>query len=253
MQCKQCGAPCKIQAGRHVCIYCGWESDEAVQPAPAPVESGAREYGSEVYDKCIGGVLELYYSSMFTGWSGSGYIITDDGYAITNAHVVTDASNNKFRIVKELEAHVSGKKLRAAVLAVGDDKAGSGSGVDLALIKLNDMPEGVHKVNFGDFDKLRNGERVYIIGNSRGQGSCITAGIVSDLVRSVGGKPHMMTDCAMNPGNSGGPIFNKDGEVIGTVDCYRPDSKGMNYTIPLPLVTAFIQACEKSLKVKILK
>ena len=246
MQCKQCGATCKTRDGRYFCPYCGWEGEPPAVASPDNnvVVRGDGDYGSEVYEKCIGGVLEIRLYVTGGVCSGSGYIINDEGYAITNTHVVTDDNN---RPVRKLEISVNGKTMSGTVLAIGDNQGGHGAGVDLALIRIANMPTGVHPVELGDFSKVKNGERVFIIGNSKGMGSCITSGIVSDRLREIDGHTVLMTDCALNPGNSGGPIFNKNGEVIGTVVSYMPDAKGMNFTIPMTLVQEFIRECEKQL------
>jgi serine protease Do len=119
---------------------------------------------------------------------------------------------------------------------------GHGDGVDLALIKLSRVPQGAVRVTFENFNRVRNGERVFAIGNSLGFGTCITSGIVSDRSRVVDGETLLMTDCAVNSGNSGGPIFNEEGRVIGAIVSGISGAEGMNFAIPASTVVDFLKA-----------
>ena len=242
MRCKSCGGECTaVSPTLYRCRYCGDEvtvdaaSVQAPVPeAPAPAEAS----GVSVYNKNINGILELTWQEAFIIHFGSGYLIDDKGTAVTNTHVVVDG---KKKAVKNLVATVNGEKVRASIEVLGDDNGGLGKGVDLALVRLERVPKGVTPLEFEDFENVKIGEKVYIIGNSEGEGTCITEGIVSDRLRPVNGKQLLMTDCAVNPGNSGGPVFNEKGKVIGTVVSYRPDAKGMNYVIPSDTVQKFLK------------
>ncbi|MDD6846029.1 MAG: trypsin-like peptidase domain-containing protein, partial [bacterium] len=150
--------------------------------------------------------------------------------------------------VEPLFIKVAGEEVEASIIALGDRHHGLGDGVDLALIKLERVPYEARALRIGDFENVKIGQRVYVIGNSLGQGTCITSGIVSDKEREMEGKNLLMTDCAINGGNSGGPIFNADGEVIGAIVSSIPTAKGMNFAIPSKTVLAFIKAIEKQLK-----
>ncbi|OHV12338.1 serine peptidase [Kushneria phosphatilytica] len=133
---------------------------------------------------------------------GSGFIISHDGYILTNAHVVDDADQIKVRLNdrRELDAKLIGK----------DKKT------DIALLKVdaNDLPT----LNIGDSDSLQTGEWVAAIGSPFGFDHSVTAGIVSAINRTLPSEtyvPFIQTDVAINPGNSGGPLFNLDGKVVG--------------------------------------
>ncbi|MFO7605353.1 MAG: DegQ family serine endoprotease [Desulfurivibrionaceae bacterium] len=134
---------------------------------------------------------------------GSGVIISADGYIVTNNHVVEGAEEIKVRLTthEEYDAEVIGR----------DPKT------DVALIKIE--PESVLTyVKFGDSDKIRVGEWVVAIGNPYGFENTVTAGIVSGKGRSFGSGPYenfIQTDASINMGNSGGPLFNLDGELVG--------------------------------------
>ena len=136
--------------------------------------------------------------------SGSGFILTADGYVLTNAHVVEDASEVTVRLSDKRE-------FKAKV--IGADKR-----TDVALLKID--VTGLPKVTIGDSEKLRVGEWVAAIGKPFGLENTITAGIVSAKGRDLpqeGGNlvSFIQTDVPINPGNSGGPLFNMKGEVVG--------------------------------------
>jgi serine protease Do len=133
---------------------------------------------------------------------GSGFVISQDGYVLTNAHVVegADEITVKFTDKREFKAKV-----------IGADKRS-----DIALIKID--ATGLPAVRFGDPTKLKVGEWVLAIGSPFGFDNTVTAGIVSAKGRSLPQEnfvPFIQTDVAINPGNSGGPLFNLRGEVIG--------------------------------------
>jgi serine protease Do len=133
---------------------------------------------------------------------GSGFIITSDGYLVTNAHVVEGADEVKVNLADKRE-------FKAKV--VGYDKR-----TDVALLKIDakDLP----KVTIGDPDKMKVGEWVVAIGKPFGLENTMTAGIVSAKGRDLPQEklvPYIQTDVAINPGNSGGPLFNLKGEVVG--------------------------------------
>jgi serine protease Do len=133
---------------------------------------------------------------------GSGFIISQDGYVLTNAHVVEGADEITVRLTDKREFKAK---------AIGADKRS-----DLALLKLE--ASGLPAVRFGDPSKLKVGEWVVAIGSPFGFENTVTAGIVSAKGRSLPQEnfvPFIQTDVAINPGNSGGPLFNMRGEVIG--------------------------------------
>jgi serine protease Do len=145
------------------------------------------------------GSPEREYESQSTG---SGFILSGDGFVITNAHVVEDSSEVLVRLTdrREFTAKV-----------IGSDKR-----TDVALLKIDakDLP----RVVIGDPDKLKVGEWVVAIGKPFGLENTMTAGIVSAKGRDLPQEnlvPFIQTDVAINPGNSGGPLFNMRGEVVG--------------------------------------
>ncbi|MGR3655247.1 Do family serine endopeptidase [Paracoccus sp. (in: a-proteobacteria)] len=133
---------------------------------------------------------------------GSGFVISADGFIVTNNHVIDGADEI------EIELY-SGKTLPAKVV-------GTDPNTDLALLKVN-SDSALPFVKFGDSDKARVGDWVMALGNPLGQGFSASTGIVSARNRELSGTydDFLQTDAAINRGNSGGPLFNMDGEVIG--------------------------------------
>ncbi|WP_420405610.1 DegQ family serine endoprotease [Nisaea sp.] len=135
---------------------------------------------------------------------GSGFIIDKAGYVVTNNHVIRDADEILIRMQDDTEF--------AAELVGSDPKT------DIAVLKFDPKGADLPAVKFGDSDKMRVGDWVVAIGNPFGLGGTVTAGIVSARGRDIGQGPYddfIQTDAAINKGNSGGPLFNIDGEVIG--------------------------------------
>ncbi|MGQ7847880.1 DegQ family serine endoprotease [Granulosicoccus sp. 3-233] len=155
--------------------------------------------------------------------AGSGFIISDDGYIITNAHVVDNAT--------QITVGMNDRREFDATL-VGSDPAS-----DIALLKLD--AEGLPQVTIGDSEQLRVGEWVLAIGSPFGFEHTATQGIVSALSRSLPDDtyvPFIQTDVAVNPGNSGGPLFNTDGEVVGVNSQIYSRSggyQGLSFAIPI--------------------
>ncbi|WP_353534024.1 Do family serine endopeptidase [Cognatishimia sp. WU-CL00825] len=133
---------------------------------------------------------------------GSGFVISEDGYVVTNNHVIDGAD-------EILIEFFSGEELPATV--VGKDP-----NTDIALLKV-ESEQPLAFVSFGDSDLSRVGDWVMAVGNPLGQGFSVSAGIVSARNRALSGTydDYIQTDAAINRGNSGGPLFNLDGEVVG--------------------------------------
>jgi serine protease Do len=163
---------------------------------------------------------------------GSGFIIDAGGYIITNNHVIDEADEITVRLSDNT-------KLKATI--VGRDKK-----TDLALLKVkSDKP--LPFVPLGDSDKARVGDWVVAIGNPFGLGGTVTAGIISARQRSINAGPYddfIQSDAAINRGNSGGPLFNMDGEVIGINSAiFSPTGTniGIGFSIPTNLAKPVVE------------
>lgn len=165
---------------------------------------------------------------------GSGFIISKEGYILTNAHVVLGSD--------------------AVQVALSDGKLFRGKPVgidpieDIALIKIDagyDLPV----LPLGSSDRLKPGEWVMAIGSPFGLDLTVTAGIVSGKGRSLGVSPFddfIQTDAPINPGNSGGPLINTQGEVVGINSAILPEGQGLGFSLPIDLVKKLLpQLLEK--------
>lgn len=136
---------------------------------------------------------------------GTGFIITDDGYIVTNAHVLADSNGY---LAQNIRAITSEAQTISATFIGFDDN------FDIALLKVSG---NFDSIRLGNSDNVQIGEKVIAIGNPLGLQFSVSEGIISAVNRegSNGEKAYIQTDAALNPGNSGGPLINKQGEVIG--------------------------------------
>lgn len=194
------------------------------------VPPGQEEQLKEFFERFgmpLGQPLEQEVQSL-----GSGFVIDPEGYIVTNNHVVEQAEQITVRFAdnSKYEAKLVGR----------DPKT------DLALLKI-DSKKDFPYVTFGDSDKTRVGDWVVTIGNPYGLGGTVTAGIISARSRNINAGPFddfLQTDAAINQGNSGGPMFNADGEVIGVnTAIFSPTggSVGIGFAVPSALAKPVLQ------------
>lgn len=173
---------------------------------------------------------------------GSGFIIDgDDGYIVTNNHVIDGADAISIQLT-------DGTRLDADIIGV-DPKT------DIALLKVESEDDLPH-VSFGDSDDLKVGDWVMAVGNPFGLGGTVTAGIVSARGRTIGNDPlddFIQTDAAINKGNSGGPMFNTDGAVVGVnTAIYSPNggNVGIGFAVPANVVKPVIAQLKENGEVR---
>src|SRR5687768_680649 len=162
---------------------------------------------------------------------GSGFVISNDGYILTNAHVVDAAEEITVKLndKREFKAKVIGADRRT----------------DIALLKID--ASGLQAVRFGDPGRLKVGEWVVAIGSPFGFENTVTAGIVSAKGRSLPQEnfvPFIQTDVAVNPGNSGGPLFNLRGEVVGINSAIYSRTggfMGLSFAIPIDVANSIVE------------
>lgn len=170
---------------------------------------------------------------------GSGFVYDAAGYIVTNAHVVHGADR--------IEINFYDGRERPAEL-VGED-----FNSDLAVVKVEDMPEGIAALPLGRMEDLAVGQTVVAIGNPFGQEGTLTRGIISALGRTIPAlnvfsiPQSIQTDAAINPGNSGGPLLNLRGEVIGVNAQIRTEgdvraNSGVGFAIPVSIVERVVPA-----------
>ncbi|MFQ5802006.1 MAG: S1C family serine protease [Candidatus Methylomirabilales bacterium] len=173
-------------------------------------------------------VYDFFFNVVPQRGAGSGFIIDDRGYIVTNNHVVEDARSLEVTLA-------NGRKVPARL--IGRDALN-----DLAVIKIDLPDQQLHVVRLGDSDQLQVGQIAIAIGNPFGLDRTVTTGVVSSLGRSLRTdtgreiRGVVQTDAAINPGNSGGPLLNSRGEVIGINSAiFSPTggSVGIGFAIPI--------------------
>lgn len=171
--------------------------------------------------------------------SGSGFVISKDGYILTNHHVVDQA--------EEIQVLFADRSEYQATI-IGTDRRS-----DLALLKIDAV--GLKPLIFADSEQLQVGEWVLAIGSPFGLDYSVTAGIVSAIGRSIPNNerenyvPFIQTDVAINPGNSGGPLFNLDGEVVGInsqIFSRSGGSIGLSFSIPSSMAQNVVEQLKKT-------
>jgi serine protease Do len=159
---------------------------------------------------------------------GSGFIISEDGYILTNNHVINGADEIKVKLSdgREFKGEVKGR----------DEK------IDIALVKI-DAKGNLPVAQLGDSEQIEVGEWVLAIGNPFGLNQTVTAGIISAQGRVIGSGPYddfIQTDASINPGNSGGPLFDPDGKVIGINTAIIAGGQGIGFAIPINMAKAIL-------------
>ena len=172
---------------------------------------------------------------------GSGFIISADGYIVTNNHVVDQAD----KVTINLQGGREGESYEAEV--IGRDPE-----TDLALLKIK-ADVSLPTLSFGDSDEIKVGEWVMAIGNPFGLNHTVTAGIVSAKGRIIGSGPYddfIQTDASINPGNSGGPLLNMDGQVVGINTLIIASGQGIGFAIPSNMAKNVINQLKTHKEVK---
>lgn len=189
--------------------------------------SGEEMTPSEVYNKVVPSTVLVITTAENGVGTGTGIIATEDGYIITNSHVILDSKS------VPVQVKTNDGTFHDAVV-VGYDKT-----TDLAVLKIDGT--GYTPAEFGNSDELVMGQAVLAIGNPGGEqfSGSLTSGIISGLDRSVdeyssNGMTYIQTDAAINPGNSGGPLVNMYGQVIGinSAKIVSEQYEGMGFAIP---------------------
>ncbi|WP_460032510.1 DegQ family serine endoprotease [Megalodesulfovibrio paquesii] len=173
---------------------------------------------------------------------GSGFIISPDGYIVTNNHVIKDAD----QISVNLQGQDKDSDSFNATV-VGRDLE-----TDLALLKI-ETNTTLPVLEFGDSDTMEVGQWVVAIGNPFGLDHTVTAGIISAKGRTIGGGPfddYLQTDASINPGNSGGPLLNMDGKVIGINTAIISSGQGIGFAIPSNMARRIIADLRENKKVQ---
>ena len=256
MNCKFCGATAdEIKPGEFHCNYCNnsfsVKTEASKSSAPTNNENASNVNnntntarvmsGEEIYEQAIKSVVEIYASNPQSNNQScaSGFVVSNQGFVITNAHAVIDETGC---ICRDIKVKSQQGIFNAVVVAIGKPADCMHNNVDLCLLYAAGLCS-IQPDAFANMENVKNGQKVYLIGNSLGMGSCITSGIISDRARAMPGLnySYIMTDVAANHGNSGGPLYNDKGEVIGVLVAGIDHAEGMNYAIPVNVLDSFMQ------------
>lgn len=187
---------------------------------------------SVVHINTVRVVQDYYYRAFPLKGAGSGFILEQNGYIVTNAHVVAKAE--RIGVVLWDNRPVEGVTLGAC------------RSIDAAVVKVDS--EGLPVAPVGDSEKLRVGQRVYAIGNPFGLvgGPTVTSGVISALDRSIQSQEAsftglVQTDAAINPGNSGGPLVDTQGKVVAINTAIIPYAQGIGFAIPINTVMECVE------------
>ena len=227
--------------------------DRNQQQGPQQGPQGERRRGPEVPQFPPGSPFEEFFREFFdrqgrpdapprrTQSLGSGFVIDSTGYVVTNNHVIAEA--DEIKVILHDDTQLAAK-------VIGRDPK-----TDLAVLKV-EPSKPLTAVKFGNSDQTRVGDWVVAIGNPFGLGGTVTAGIVSARARDINAGPYddfIQTDASINRGNSGGPMFNLAGEIIGiNTAIYSPSggSVGIGFAIPANLAKPVIDQLRVSGKVR---
>jgi len=239
-----------IGAGVGIGVWEAKDSDEAAT-VTAPNRATSAPAGSdlsikEIYDRAESGVVHITTSagvdSPFAppdggGATGSGFVIDDDGHVVTNQHVVEGVERVTVRFA-------NGEESGARVV-------GADASTDVALLELDEVPEGVEPLDLGSAESLEIGDLLVAIGSPFGLQGTVTSGIVSALDRELTAPDGftidgaIQTDAAVNPGNSGGPLLDGQGRVVGInsqIATETGGNVGIGYAVPIETVQEVVEA-----------
>ena len=167
---------------------------------------------------------------------GTGFIINEDGFLITNYHVIEKEKNIKITMF------VKNKNTLETVVYKKVRIYSYNPFMDLALLKIEDDKNKKFKyVNLGNLNENKVGDKVFAIGNPLGLERSVTQGIISSTSRNYNGILYIQTTAPINPGNSGGPLFNLKGEVIGVTNMGYIFSDGLGFAIPVDYLKHFLK------------
>ena len=213
----------------------------------SPVVAIAAKAGPSIVGVKVSYMAQSFFGVQEADEEGSGIVYSEDGYIITNYHVIESAINNKTAVVEvSLPGSNEDDKTYEAKIIGGDETT------DLAVIKIDKT--GLTKADFGESNKLNVGELAVAIGNPLGQefAGSVTVGYISALNREItaDGRTYnlIQTDAAINPGNSGGALVNSEGKIIGinTVKISVTGVEGLGFAIPiddaLPIIKELIDS-----------
>jgi serine protease Do len=186
-------------------------------------------------EKAVEAVSEAVVKVQTPAGLGSGFFINEDGYLITNYHVIERETRIEVTIFRKTQDTFERKQFKKVKIEAINPF------IDLALLKVEDLADTKVKfVPLGDMDKVQVGEAVFAVGNPMGLERTVTNGVISTKNRAFEGLVYIQTNADINPGNSGGPLFNLAGEVIGVTNMGYIFLGGLGFAIPVDYVRQFM-------------
>ena len=187
-------------------------------------------------EKCVEAVSEAVVMVSSPAGIGSGFFINEDGFLITNYHVIEKETKIEVTVFQKAKNGFEKKRFKKVKIEAINPF------VDLALLKAEDLGDAKVKFVFlGDSDRVEVGEGVFAIGNPLGLERTVTNGVISTKNRAFEGLVYIQTNADINPGNSGGPLFNLAGEVVGVTNMGYIFYGGLGFAIPVNYVKHFIE------------
>ena len=218
------------------------EKEAAIPTAAAPAEVRTGMYQTAGTPPAIRDVRELVkllgeavVQVRTPGGLGSGFIINEDGFLITNFHVIEGETQISVEVYHQHNGQLERKSYKdVKIIAMNKFD-------DITLLKIDDKdaPKFSH-IMLGDSDALAVGETVFAIGSPLGLERTVTEGILSTKTREMQGSLYLQTTAQINPGNSGGPLFNLRGEVVGVTNMKITFGEGLGFAIPISAVKFFL-------------
>jgi serine protease Do len=222
---------------------------DAASPAakPVPVPKAAPETKSGFYSSALKATVEGSVRDLVNqigeavvqvrtpAGLGSGFIINENGFLMTNFHVIEDETQISVEVYPQRNGQLEPRTYKQVRIVAINKFA------DLALLKIEDKDAPRFKyVMLGSADALAVGERVFAIGSPMGLERTVTEGILSTKTRQLQGELYLQTTAQINPGNSGGPLFNMSGEVVGITNMKITFGEGLGFAIPVEAVRFFL-------------
>jgi S1-C subfamily serine protease len=218
------------------------EEGAPVVPPEVAIETGSTGFNAaEIYKEASPGVVTIrsVFGGSAGGAEGSGFVLTDSGEIVTNAHVVTDESSGKRIPAEEVFIEFSNRNILEAKILGFDPFA------DVALLKVE--PEGfeLHPLELGNDSELEVGEQVAAIGSPFGEQLSLSTGVISATDRAVQSLTQfqiegaIQTDASINPGNSGGPLLEEDARVVGInqqIETNSGSNDGVGFAVPITAI-----------------
>lgn len=214
-------------------------NDLIAEPQPGRSE-GQLYYTAELpistIEKCVDAFSEAVVKVSSPAGMGSGFFINEDGYLITNYHVIERETKIDVTMFQKAKNGFEKKEFKKVKIEAINPF------IDLALLKVEEVGDTKAKfVYLGDTNRIKVGEKVFAIGNPLGLERTVTDGVISTKNRAFQGLIYIQTNADINPGNSGGPLFNLAGEVVGVTNMGYIFYGGLGFAIPINYVKHFIE------------